>query len=365
MHTKREVPVTLGFQQNICNSCRGIPEESHPKSPRAGRTSKIGRYYWREIAFETTKRFADWAEKQGYPDQISGLIANKDQYRSIEREVIEDIKKVHQESPKYKYQDESQIEVITKNKVEVVSLKGIYGRKPERGVAILHEGTFYSAEDFVAHHFDKLGYNAILTESTPFHVLFGVFMWMLIQDPADPNVRLAGFGNRRSSEKGNYRDQIWTFLPSDFGSRGYANRRVSAIEKHVAAFPSEKEELLWLFDYWTEPSEDLRQYLWAYRSEDIATARKVVTVLPVDVLVRILRYLVGEYWHRFCGWPDILFFNEDGFFFAEVKSSNDELSEDQKSWIRGNTTELRLPFKLVKIHKKGTIDSPRTRAISS
>ena len=38
-------------------------------------------------------------------------------------------------------------------------------------------------------------------------------------------------------------------------------------------------------------------------------------------------------------------------FFSEVKASRDELSEDQKTWIRGNHAGLHLPFKLVKIHR--------------
>jgi VRR-NUC domain-containing protein len=44
-------------------------------------------------------------------------------------------------------------------------------------------------------------------------------------------------------------------------------------------------------------------------------------------------------------------YRESAFFFAEVKSSGDKLSDDQKNWIRGNTEILKLPLKLVKIHR--------------
>jgi hypothetical protein len=50
----------------------------------------------------------------------------------------------------------------------------------------------------------------------------------------------------------------------------------------------------------------------------------------------------------------LLFYKQGEFFLAEVKSSKDQLSEDQKKWIRGNYGELKLPFKLVKIHKAST-----------
>lgn len=141
-------------------------------------------------------------------------------------------------------------------------------------------------------------------------------------------------------------------MSEDFGTRGYAARRAEAVEEHLASIPKEREELLWTFDYWVHHSVGLRQYLWAHRPEDVNRARQVISILPVDATFRVLRYLVADYWGRYTGWPDLLAHNDDEFFFAEVKSSKDKLREDQKSWIRGNSAELHLPFKLVKIHKK-------------
>jgi len=69
--------------------------------------------------------------------------------------------------------------------------------------------------------------------------------------------------------------------------------------------------------------------------------------------LKILNYLVEDYWDRYLGWPDLLIYNDSEFFFAEVKSSHDKLKEDQKNWIKNNTSKLGLPFKLVKVHKKG------------
>ena len=132
------------------------------------------------------------------------------------------------------------------------------------------------------------------------------------------------------------------------------------IQEHFDLIPEDKEELLWVFDYWVEPSAHLRQYLYAHRWEDVAKARQVASILPPDATRRILAYLITHYWERYCGWPDLLVHSEDEFFFVEVKSSKDRLSEDQKNWIRGNSAELRLPFKIVKIHKRSVIDKPDT-----
>ena len=64
LRTQRRIEVTIGFQEKICNECRGLPVEAHPVSSIPGRTSKIKRYYWREIYFETEKRFEEWVSAQ-------------------------------------------------------------------------------------------------------------------------------------------------------------------------------------------------------------------------------------------------------------------------------------------------------------
>jgi len=354
LNTGRRVQVTLGFQKGICNTCRGIPEEAHPKAAIYGRTSKIVRYYWREIQFETIRRFAEWAKAQGYVGRLKAHLENKEKYDHIEKDVISEFKILHAQSPKYVYREESQDEVVTKYRVETIRFDGVYIKQSERGVAILEDGKLFSAEKFVAYKFERSGYKIIFAESVPFHALFGIFMWLLIQDHSDPNVRMVGFGDRFAFEQKTKGEQIWTFLPEDFGKTGYASRRAKAIDEHFASLLNfeTKEDLLWSFDYWVEPSIGLRQYLWAHRDEDVKKAREIVSVLPIDVTLRILRHLVGNYWGRYIGWPDLIVHNDSKFFFAEVKSSKDKLSEEQKNWIRMNSSELHLPFKLVKIHKK-------------
>ena len=355
IHTQKVIPVTIGFQKDICTTCRGLSEEAHPKAPQYGRTSKIFRYYWREIAFKTIPRFNKWAKEQGYSDWLKALTQQQNTYDKIEREVVEELKEIHQRSPKYVYHEESAEQVLTKYKIETIKLDGIY-KKVENGVAILDGEILCSPEEFVARHFTRQGYNVLFTESVPFHALFGILLWLLIQEPSDPNLQMRGFGDRIAFEAKEKGKTIMTLLPSDFGTSGYALRRADAIERFFTMFPISKDELIWAFDYWTEPSADLRQYLWAHRLEDVAKAREIVSVLPLDVIIKILKYLLGDYWRRYCGWPDLLIYRQDDFFFVEVKSSNDKLSEDQKNWIHGNNAELNLPFKLAKIHKKAVVD---------
>lgn len=352
LKTRRRVPVTLGFQRRVCNGCRGLPEEAHPKARR--RRSKVARYYWREIHFEAIRRFAEWAMSEGYEEWLDARLKHTEVYKRFEKSVIDEIKELHRCSPKYTYQEESQADVTSKYRVELVKFDGVYVKSSGKGVAIQDGTDICSADEYVCRHYERQAYSVLATESVPFHVLFGVFMWLLIQDPADPLLQLSGFGDRIAFDEGNPSKTIWTFLPQDFGTPGYAKRRRDAIERHFRLLESE-DNLKWLFDSDLEYSSELRQYLWAHREHNIATARELVSVLPQAVIVKILRYLIGSYWKRYLGWPDLLVYDEKEFFFVEVKSSGDKLSEEQKAWIRGNATEMQLPFKIAKIHKKKTL----------
>lgn len=351
LDTGQKVAVTLGFQKSICNACRGLPEDPCPKHPMYGHTSKIQRYYWREIHMETTRRFGAWCERQGHDDWLVARRKHKEKYGAVEKEVIAEIKGLHESSPKYKYSEKSAAEVLAEHGVEVVELRGQHDNRDGKMV-IVDGNKALSSEEFVVEHFNKQGYNCIITESVPFHTLFGIFMWLLIEDVGDEQNRVVQFGDRHAFEEGIRGKMVMMCLPPDFGKPGYYLRRRNAVDEHLSTLRVDKEELLWLFDYWKgdDYSGRLRQYLWAHRPESVATARRLVGVLPVDTIIRILEFLVQDYWGRYLGWPDMLVYRDEGFFFVEVKSSKDKLSEDQKKWIALNDFHLKLPFKVAKIH---------------
>ena len=195
------------------------------------------------------------------------------------------------------------------------------------------------------------GWSVMPLESVPFHALFGIMMWLVIQDPSDPQVRMAGFKDRNVYEAGAKAPMIRRLVPDDFGSEGYGERRKHAIDNHLKIFTAERTDLLWLFDYWRSYSVGLRQYLWVHRESDIERARRVVEILSPHQVLMILRHLVDNYWERFLGWPDLLLHRGDDVLFLEVKSSGDKLSQDQRRWIADNHDRLGLPFKLIKLHR--------------
>ena len=99
------------------------------------------------------------------------------------------------------------------------------------------------------------------------------------------------------------------------------------------------------------PSDELGLYLGGRRPEHIQVARQLIEILPSASIVEMLRYLVEDYWGRRSGWPDLIVFGHNEFFFAEVKSATDKLGTSQQRWLHDNRERLHFPFKLVEVRK--------------
>ncbi len=353
LKTQERIPVTLGFQKDICNTCKGISEEAHPTAVIYGRTTKIKRYYWREIQFETTKRFGEWAKKNEYSDWLKASIENREKYEEIEKQVIKEIKNQHAVAPKYTFSKDITLDEIKDNYgVNIIDIHATYIKSDDRKTKVLYNETVCTVEEYTRLYFQEKGYQVLKTESIPFHVIFGTYMWIFIQDPQDIKCRLIRFGDRIAYDKKEKGIEIQTILPEDFGTIGYYERRKVDIIKHINNIAKDELDLMRLFEYWINHSFELRNYLWAHKEDDINKAKILISKLGLEVVKKILHYLVKNYWDRYLGWPDLFVYNDNEYFFIEVKSSNDKLSDNQKNWIQGNYEELMLPFKLFKFHKK-------------
>lgn len=352
LDTQERVPVTHGFQPATCNGCRGLPLQPAPGAAIPGRTSKIKRFYWRELFFRETERFADWeaTNPQASPEEAGTA------RKRIASEVLDEIKALHAFAPLYDMREPSQADVLSRYDVAIDAFSPDYAATPEKGAVVMLKGAILSPEAFVAHRYAAMGWSAMPLESVPLHALFGVLMWLLIEDPADTKNRMVSFGSRTAFEARVPGEQIWMHLPEDFGTPGYGRRRREAVDEHFQFFfmpdgHADRGQLLWLFDYWREPSERLRQYLWAHRDADIERARHLIEILPAETVLAILRYLIDDYWGRYLGWPDLLLHRADEFLLVEVKSSSDKLSAEQMHWIIDNHDALKLPFRMAKLHR--------------
>jgi len=258
-------------------------------------------------------------------------------------QALEEIKRKHQLLPKYDYATESYIEFVRRTGIKVVEIR------PNSGQITSKEGEglgLVTPEIYATRFFEADGYRALFIESSPFHALFAIFLSDLIQDKDDPELRAVHFGRR--DETSPWTD---TLLPSDFGTPGYAERRSEAITAFFSRRFDQVADLRAMFEAGIEPSERLRTYLWAHSSYVVQVARELAADLPKALLVKILRYLVDDYWGRYLGWPDLFLCRGAEFKFVEVKWGNDQLSDEQRDWVEGNLRHLSIPFELLKIHR--------------
>jgi len=352
LETQERVRVTHGFQIDLCNACRRLPLVPAPAAAIPGRTSKIKRFYWREMFFAETERMAEWRDAN--PSVSSKEIQSAQ--RVIRKEVLDELKELHATNPKYDTREPSQNETLRRYNVEVQAFHAEYTPSPSKGSVVVWENEVVSPEAFATRHYEALGWSVMQLESVPLYALFGVMMWLLIQDCTDPKNRMVGFGSRAAFEAGEEASNIITQLPEDFGTPGYGRRRAKQIEEHFALMSvdgaSNRRELLDLFEYWLAPSEKFREYLWAHRATDVSRARRFMEIIPPEKTIAILRYLVDDYWGRYLGWPDLLLWRDKDFMLVEVKSSSDKLSADQMRWIADNHDILNLPFRVAKLHRK-------------
>jgi VRR-NUC domain len=367
--TEERVAVTEQFANQICFDCRGVAPPAYPKAPHRGSASVVHRYYWHELWTRTSQAFLAWCRDRGLPllDQDGRPLLSSyerqhpDEFARINGAVLAEVRTEHEARPRYDVSRPSDADILAASGVDVVDLPACYLEPAiDRKVLVMPVGNVdpavaVSVEDYVAAEERIKGREVMFLESRPVQCLFGALMWLWVQDPADERGRLSFFGGRDgigADENG----MIACILPGDFGIPGHAVRRAEALEAHLGFLPDDTAELLWAYDYWLDPSRPLRQYLWAYTPEDEDRARVMIDVLGAPQIKLLLRFLAEDYWRRYCGWPDLLTWRptptgaEDPALI-EVKSSGDRLSEDQRTWIGDNAATLRLPFRLVKVHR--------------
>lgn len=400
--TREEVPVTRELVENTCFECRGTVPPAYPRGAHRGATSVIHRYYWHELWTRTQIEFLRWCRENdvallddaGLPRAFALQAEHAEVLSAIESKVLTDLRSWHAAEPRYDTTRPSDAAVLTSARVNVVGLPAAY-LTPSPGpkalvvpAATTDASLAVPVEEFAADHYRRQGREVMELESRPFQCLFGCLMWMWVSEPADPRNRAVYFGGR-DGVGADDNGLIAVVMPEDFGSANHGSRRQGALHEHLDVLPDSTEELIRVYDCWLDYSRPLRQYLWAYTKEDETRARKVVEVLGARTVKKLLAFLAEDYWERYLGWPDLLTWRLDAsdavrsteaipgvddhvadngahgshsdqehgdgglpdVLLAEVKSSSDRLSDDQRAWIRQNANTLKLPFEVVKVHR--------------
>ncbi len=103
LDTQDRIPVTLGFVSAVCRECRGLSPIPHPRAAIRGQTTKIRRYYWRELRRREWEIFREWARAHGVaPRNAVGPEAKAARAQAAEQ-ALREIKELHARSPKYNF----------------------------------------------------------------------------------------------------------------------------------------------------------------------------------------------------------------------------------------------------------------------
>lgn len=352
LHHRQTIPVTLGFQKDVCDRCRGLPEKDLPLLRINGRESKLQRYGWREIAFETIRMFEDWSRQNGFSVWQEALQGHPDIYRKFEIKAADKLQPLYRK--KFRRTQGGSGSNTGRWNVSVDTrtidsecagacrrrLDPSGGKKKPAPAEIVHRCLV------------KSGFKVLPTGNFPIYVIFGVFMGDLVQDPADPFTGIVSVGDRNAVDRLLPETPVSTRLPADFGLSAYYARRKGAIKAYLKALPDEQKRFLQTFSSGIDSSHPFRQVLWGHRRKDLETARSILTVVPPADIKRILHFLIQDYYRRCYGWPDFLAYRGEKYFFAGTTVAGSRVRGDQTAWIRHNQMNLNLPFRIYEIDIK-------------
>ena len=101
LETQERIPITLGFVDDICRECRGLPVEAHPRAAIPGQMSKIKRTTGASYSSGCSSGSRDRVEATGLDPGAFWTDEAKALRKEVEREVLEETKLLHATNPKY------------------------------------------------------------------------------------------------------------------------------------------------------------------------------------------------------------------------------------------------------------------------
>jgi hypothetical protein len=214
----------------------------------------------------------------------------------------------------------SKKENITKKRSSTIKLN-------EEGEVIQISQWHANVEETAIAYFKERGYQAFFSENYPFKALFGLLFWEVIFRPGELTspfqVAPEGTMERRFYQEN--KNQFEKLL-KDYESQDNFKKAIQENYqlKYGIANP---------FVYW---HEDLLQ--------QVMIITEKVSHKP---LLKALKEIIKNPKENTTGFPDLFVYNEKEYFFAEVKSVNDHLSNKQLFWINHFQT-WKVPVRIIR-----------------
>lgn len=199
-------------------------------------------------------------------------------------------------------------------------------------------GSEYFAEEAAILHYESLRYKAMWTEDTYWWTLMSIFFWDVIFAKIRGAVSCIIDGVQVEIDTNDARfEQMFSQtiqmngMPVDFFTSEFYARRQNLIKNRIQEiFHSDIEQKL---------NESYKNnYGKKCRSVDDWDKYKIDELLiPIkridkEIIVKILERLISNFNDNRTGLPDLIVYNNSEFFFSEVKSEKDKISEKQSDW---------------------------------
>jgi len=202
---------------------------------------------------------------------------------------------------------------------------------------ILDKDYHRRVEAGVIDYFMARGYQGVHAENDFWRGLLGLLLWDILFDPA------AGAIHNPLQR-----------APSDFYRADFLDNRRSAIESRLALIDDRTDFLAFIKQTVTE-KWGMANPLVHWRRDLLpllaAGCQRLTAVQIRAVLLEMALNLAGNA-H---GFPDLLIWNESCYFFAEVKSPNDQLSSQQLHWLQF-FGKIDIPIRLIRIEWRNSTD---------
>ncbi|MGL1888317.1 MAG: VRR-NUC domain-containing protein [Reichenbachiella sp.] len=202
------------------------------------------------------------------------------------------------------------MDVLNKQKLKATTIR------QKQGVEIeVPESYKYQVEEGVLQHFESLGYTGVHAENSIWRSIFGLVFWEEIFDPQY--------------------NQIYQPLqrdPLDAFSKDFYINRKEAIHQRLDTLRS-KKQIAKLIEHNYQTNLGVASMFVNWDDLVFEGALRLIDFLsPKQVKATLLAIAIDPR-TRSSGFPDLLIWNDSDYYFYEVKSPTDHLSEKQLFWL--------------------------------
>jgi len=199
-------------------------------------------------------------------------------------------------------------------------------------------GNEYFAEEAVINQYESLGYKALWTENTYWWTLMSLFFWDVIFAQIRGAVSIVIDGVQTELDPADEEfEQLFNQtihmngMPTDFFTTEFYERRKSLIKNKIKELQHGNLEQKINESYKNNYGKNCRPIEnWdKYKIDELLIP---VQRIEMEKLIKILERLIMNFNNNRSGLPDLIVYNDKDFFFSEVKSEKDRISDKQIEW---------------------------------